>query len=170
MKLATFFCLACASLILTGCAGYKLGPTAGFKPGTRSVQVNFFQNKTIEPRLITSVNHALRKALQQDGTYLLNTKGTGDVVIDGEITTFSRSGISFQPGDVITARDYSLTMAAQVRAIERASGKVLLERLVSGRTTVRAGADLASAERQAVPLLAEDLARNATSLLVDGDW
>jgi hypothetical protein len=46
----------------------------------------------------------------------------------------------------------------------------LLERSVSGRTTVLIGDDLASAERQAVPLLAADLARNATSLLVDGNW
>ena len=38
------------------------------------------------------------------------------------------------------------------------------------RTIIRAGSDLASAERQGVPLIAEDLARNAASLIVDGNW
>ena len=61
-------------------------------------------------------------------------------------------------------------MVADIKAVHRDTGKVLLERSVSGRTTVLIGDDLASAERQAVPLLAADLARNATSLLVDGNW
>lgn len=170
MKLLSLSLLVGLSSMWCGCAGYRLGPAAGTPAGARSVQVNFFQNKTSEPRLIEAVNHAFRKRLQQEGTYRLNTRGDGDVVINGEITRFSRGGIAFQPGDTITARDFELVMFAQVTATERASGKVLLDRQVTGRTTIRALGDLASAERQAVPLLAEDLARNATSLLVDGTW
>ena len=37
-------------------------------------------------------------------------------------------------------------------------------------TLVRVGSDLSSAERQAIPLLADDLAKNVTELLVDGTW
>jgi hypothetical protein len=55
-------------------------------------------------------------------------------------------------------------------ARERVSGKVLFEREVHGATLMRVGSDLASAERQALPLLATDLARHITSLLVDGGW
>jgi hypothetical protein len=54
--------------------------------------------------------------------------------------------------------------------VERLGGKKVLDREVSGRTTVRVGSDLASAERQAIPLLAEDLAKNITALLVEGAW
>ncbi|MEW6303583.1 MAG: LPS assembly lipoprotein LptE [Verrucomicrobiota bacterium] len=161
--------LACAALV-AGCAGYQLGPTNGVQAGARSVQVNFLQNKTLEPRLTEAVTSALRKTLQQDGTYRLDTHGDGDIVVTGEITRFDRAGISFQPTDVLTVRDYSLSMTARIKATERATGKVLLESLVSGRTTIRAGSDLASAERQAVPLIADDLAKNATSLLVEGSW
>ena len=78
--------------------------------------------------------------------------------------------LSLQPADILTARDYALSMTAKLTVKERASGKVLFDREVSGRTTIRAGTDLASAERQAVPLLAEDLARNAISLVVNGGW
>jgi hypothetical protein len=58
----------------------------------------------------------------------------------------------------------------QVTAEDCATGKKLLEREVRGRTTVRVTADLPSVERQALPLLAEDFARNVTALLVEGSW
>ena len=50
------------------------------------------------------------------------------------------------------------------------SGKTNLNRAVQGRTYIRVGNDLASTEREAIPNLADDLARNAVSLLVDGPW
>jgi hypothetical protein len=108
--------------------------------------------------------------LQQDGTYLLSTRGEPDIILSGVITEYRRSGISFEPRDVITPRDFQIRLAAKVTATERSTGRVLLDREVGGRTTIRIGPDLASAERQAVPSLAEDLARNVTSLLADGTW
>jgi hypothetical protein len=153
-----------------GCAGYRLGPTAGFPAGARSIEVTAFKNATPEPRLVSALNNALRHQLQQDGSYRLETRGVGDVRITGEITKFQRTAIGFNPGDVLTAQDFSITLTAQVRATESATGRVLLDREISGRTTLRIGTDLASAERQAVPLLATDLARNVTSYLTSGDW
>lgn len=155
---------------LTGCASYKLGSTAAFPAGQHSIQIGLIQNKTLEPRLIEAVNNALRKRFQQDGTYKLDTRGESDVILTGVITRFDRAAISFQPADVLTVRDYALGMAAKITVKDRGTGKVIFDREVSGRTTIRAGTDLASAERQAVPLLAEDLARNAASLIVDGNW
>ena len=156
--------------LLTGCAGYRLGSTTGFEAGSRSLEVRPFLNDTLEPRLSDAVTHQLRKQLQQDGTYRLDTKGEADVVVSGSIVDYDRSGLSFQPRDVITPREFRIVLTAAVTARERGTGKVLLSRRVSGHTNVRIGNDLVSAERQAVPLLAEDLARNITSVLVDGDW
>ncbi|MGV3771272.1 MAG: LPS assembly lipoprotein LptE [Verrucomicrobiales bacterium] len=155
---------------LIGCAGYRLGPTNGSPAGARSIQINLFQNQTMEPRLSESVGMAMRRILQQDGTYRLATQDDGDIVVTGVINNFSRNALSFQPADVVTARDYTLTMRAHVIATEAATGKVILDANVTGRTTLRVGADLSSAERQAVPLMAEDLARNVSGLLVDGSW
>lgn len=158
------------ALGLWGCAGYRLGPVRPELTGGKSIQVNFFENKTLEPRLVEAVNHALRKTLQQDGSYKLNTTGDGDVIVNGALLRYERQGVSFQPNDILTVRDYQVMLIAKVTATERASGKVVLDREVTGRTTVRAGTDLSSADRQALPLLAEDLARKATSLLVEGTW
>ena len=168
--LLSWFCGASLVLGWCGCAGYRLGPVHPELTAGKSIQVNFFENKTLEPRLVEAVNHALRKSLQQDGSYKLNTRGDGDVVVNGAVLKYERQGVSFQPNDILTARDYQVTLTVKVTATERASGKVMVDRVVTGRTTVRIGADLTSADRQALPLLADDFARKATTLLVEGTW
>jgi hypothetical protein len=162
--------IALLSLSLAGCAGYKLGPSNGIPAGSRSVQVNPFVNATMEPRLIEPLTEALRRRLQQDGTYRLDTQGDGDLIVTGTITGYDRSELSFQPNDILTVRDYNLRMFAKVTVTERGTGKVILERTVFGRTVIRVGSDQSSAERQAIPILAADLARNAASAITDGSW
>lgn len=153
-----------------GCAGYRLGPTNGVPARERSIQVALFENATLEPRLSAAVAQALRKRLQQDGTFRLATHGEGDVIVTGVIVAYERFAVSFQPDDVVAVRDYGLVMRARVKALERASGRVLLDQEVGGRATVRVGADQASAERQVLPVLAGDLADNVAARLVDGTW
>ncbi|HTD88515.1 MAG TPA: LPS assembly lipoprotein LptE [Candidatus Binatia bacterium] len=169
VHLAGVALLACFAV--TGCAGYKLGPTNGMAAGSRSVQVNLFQNKVLEePRLSEAVANALRKQLQQDGTFTLDTHNDGDVIVSGTIVKYDRQGLSYQPQDILTPRDYRITMWAMVNAHERTTGKLILNRRVRGHTTVRVGSDLNTAERQSISLLAEDMARNITALLADGEW
>ena len=158
------------AFLFAGCAGYQLGPTNGMVAGSRSIRINLFRNDTYEPRLSEPIATSLRRWIQRDGTYRLATGGEADIVVDGVITDFNRSGISFQPSDILTVRDYELSAVANFTAVERATGKVLVQSTVFGRTTIRSGPDLASAERQASPLIAEDIARRITSLLVDGTW
>jgi hypothetical protein len=152
-----------------GCA-YRLGPTNGEKAHARSIRVTPFLNRTIEPRLTEAVATAMRQQLQQDGTYKLHTHDDGDIVVTGEIVSFERHSLTFVSRDVLTPKDYRLTLTVQVTARERASGRVLLDRRVTGHSDIRIGSDLNSSERQALPLVATDLARNATALLVDGTW
>jgi hypothetical protein len=155
---------------LVGCAGYQLGPTNGLAAGEKSVQINPFRNETLEPRLGEPITFEIRKRIQQDGTYKLATHGDSDVVVDGAVLQFDRSALSFEPRDVLTVRDYRLTISARVIAIDRASGKTNANQIVRGRTVVRVVSDLPSAERQAIPLAAADLARNAVAAIADGTW
>lgn len=155
---------------LFGCAGYRLGPTGGFSAGDKSIEVMPFSNQTLEPRLTDAVTAQLRKQLQHDGTFRLATHGDADIVVTGIITKYNRHELSFQPADTLTARDYRLSMTAQVTARERISGKVVIDQEITGYTLLRVGPDLVSAERQGLPLLANDLAENITSRLADGSW
>ena len=169
-KLVWLWAGAMATLLLAGCAGYTLGPTNGTTAGAQSVQIEPFVNKTLEPRLNDYVMNSLRMRLQRDGTYRVNTHGDGDIIFSGEITGYRRTQLTVQPTDVITALDYEILVTAKVTARERYTGKVLFDKTVTGRTSLRIGPDQASAERQAIPLVADDLARKATHLLVDGTW
>jgi hypothetical protein len=170
MRGAGFFWVCLAVLALTGCAGYRLGPTNGEVAGAHSVQIDPFLNKTLEPRLSEYVISTLRKNLQQDGTYRIDTHDDGDIILSGVIVSFLRNELSVQPTDVLTAQDYEITITAKVTARERRTGKVLFDRLVKGRTSLQVGNDLTSAERQAIPLAADDMAKRVATLLVDGTW
>jgi Lipopolysaccharide-assembly len=163
--------LCALALMLTGgCAGYHLGPAGGQIAGARSIQIAPFVNHTLEPRLSDYVMMSLRKNLMQDGTYRIDTHDDGDVIMTGEIKTYQRIGLSFQSSDVLTALDYAIIMTAQITVRERSTGKVIFDKSVIGTTSLRSGSDLTSAERQAIPLLTDDLAKKATAMLADGTW
>lgn len=164
------FCGAFLALALCGCAGYRLGPTNPATTQGRSIQVRFFENPTFEPRLLESVNQALRRVLQQDGSLQVRTHGDTDLILTGILVSYDRMPLAFQPRDVATVKDYEVRLRVKVKAVERKTGKALLDREVTGRTSIRVGSDLTSAERQGIPLLAEDLAKNITALLVEGAW
>lgn len=158
-----------AAWLAAGCA-YQMGPSSGVEPGSRAVAVLPFENQTTEARVTESIATALRSQLQQEGTFRLARKSDADIIVSGVVRDISRREASFQPRDTRTLRDYRLEVVAHVTAVERGTGRQLLDRDVQGHTMLRVQEDLASAERQAMPLLAANLARNITSLLVDGDW
>jgi hypothetical protein len=153
-----------------GCAGYHLGPSDGSQAGARAIVVKPFTNRTLEPRLGDDATFALRKEIQRDGTFRLSTGADADLEVTSELVRYDRHEISFLDSDITTARDYRINLTAHVVARDRVSGKVVLDREVTGRSLMRVGSDLPSAERQTMPLVATDLARQITSLLVDGGW
>jgi hypothetical protein len=170
MRFLKFPALWAAAMLLAGCAGYHLGPVNGESAGDRTVEVVPFNNQTLQPRLGDAVTQALREQLETDGTYRL-ADSMGDIVITGEIKSYSRTGMSFANSDVLTASNYRVEVEAIVTARERGTGKLLLDKKkVTGYTFVNVGSDLASAERQAMPLLAQNLAQNVTQMLTEGAW
>jgi hypothetical protein len=164
------FLLSLVLALTSGCAGYRLGPTNGVQAGSKTVQLAPFSNQTLQPRLGDAVTTALRRNVQNDGTYRLATDGSADIVITGTLTDYDRRELSLLRNDVLTVSDFRVNVRAHVTAKDRASGKVLFSREVTGYTLVRVGLDLTSSERQALPLLADDLSKNILALLVDGSW
>ena len=112
----------------------------------KSIQVIPFTNQTPEPRLGDAFTSALRKEVQRDGTFTLATRNAGDIVVNGVITKYQRRAVSFVSTDIATARDYDLTLTAQVTARERGTGQVLFDKLVTSLTLIRVSSDLASTE------------------------
>ncbi|MEE2947276.1 MAG: LPS assembly lipoprotein LptE [Verrucomicrobiota bacterium] len=158
-------------MTVVGCAtSYRLGPVNPAISADQAVEVGLFHNTTRLPGLAESINAFIRRELQRDGTFTLATDDEGDVLLTGSIDTYRRSPVSFQPRDTLSVRDFEVELVTRVRAAEKATGQVLIDRELTGRTTVRLGGDLASAERQALPLLANDLAKQTVALLAEGGW
>jgi len=170
MRALKFFLPAFAAAALAGCATYHLGPVNGAVAGEKSIEVLPFNNQTLQPRLGDSLTQALREQLQTDGTFHLDTQGGGDVVVSGVVRNYQRQGVAFLNTDAATPEDYRVEVVVRVTARDRASGKLLLNRDVKGHVLVHIGSDLASAERQALPLLSNDLAQNITEVLTEGAW
>ena len=78
--------------------------------------------------------------------------------------------MSYKPGDILTVQDYNLQLSATITVTDRVTGEVIIQRNITGNSIVRVGDDLTAGQRQAVPLIADQLARQATDLIVDGDW
>ena len=119
---------------------------------------------------MVAVNRALKRNLQQDGTFELETSGNADLFVTGELTDFLRGGVSYTPGDILTVQDYNLQLTAKIKVTDRVTGEVVMEREITGSSIVRVGNNLTAGQRQAVPLIADQIARQATDLIVDGDW
>jgi hypothetical protein len=151
-----------------GC-GYTVGPTNGLTAGEKKIQITPFLNHTLEPRLGDAVTTALRQNIQRDGTYHLATRGDADIIVTGTITKYDRHELNFEPHDVLTVKDFRVNVEAKITARNVTSGSST-NWTATAYTLVRVGSDLTSSERQAMPDLADQLAKTVTGSLVDGSW
>jgi hypothetical protein len=170
MRALKFYLPALLAFLLFGCAGYRLGPVNDAVAGGKSIEILPFNNQTLQPRLGDALTQSLRENLQNDGTFRLVTRGPGDIVLTGVIHGYTRMGIGYLSTDAETPEDFRVEVTAHVTARDTVSGKLLLDKDVKGHTLVHVGSDLASAERQALPLLAGDLAQNITEAVAEGAW
>jgi len=170
MRALKFFLLCLASATFAGCASYHLGATNHAVQGDQSVEVFPFNNETLQPRLGDALTQSLREQLQVDGTYHLATHGAGDVIVTGVLRFYARESLGASSTDAATPVDYRVGATVHVTVRERISGRLLLDKDVKGHALVNIGSDLASAERQALPLLADDLAKNIAEQLTEGAW
>jgi hypothetical protein len=164
----SLLCLLAA--FLAGCAGYQLGPVNGAIAGGRTIEIQPFNDQTLQPRLGDAVTQAVRERIQADATCRLATDTPADIVVSGVIRNFNQRGLGFLNRDVATPQNYRVTMTVHVVARERATGKILLDRDVKGQALINIGSDLASSERQGAPLVAADAAQNIVALLTEGAW
>jgi len=171
MRFLKLFLPCLAAVVLAGCAGYQLGPTGGAQAGARSIEIRPFNNQTFQPRIGDALTQSVRERIQTDATYqLVSRGGSGDIIVTGTINQYQRQGLGYLNTDIATPENYRLDLVVHVTARDRISGKTLLDKDVKGHTFIHIGDDMASSERQAMPLLTEDVARNIVELLTEGSW
>jgi hypothetical protein len=158
--------IAACLLLQTGCAGYRVGPV--LNADYKSAAVPMFKNKTLRPQLEAQITNAIIRQLQSDGTLRIDSQDAADIVVAGEIIDYQRTPLRSVRQETGVAREYRITITAQVDARDRRTGQAIFSAAkVAGSTDVFIGDDLQAAESQALPLIADELARNVVSLLVE---
>ena len=164
MKSAKFLLFPILALILSGCAGYRVGSTLDKSIKTVSLSII---NKTDEPSIEVAVMKALRAELQMDGRLEVRSQNEADVVLSVTLKKFDLHALSFQRKQGSLAREYRMTMTASAVLSDAETGKVILENpVVLGESDFPYGADLTSTKRSALPDAAGDLARKVVSTVV----
>ncbi|MGD0017396.1 MAG: LptE family protein [Verrucomicrobiia bacterium] len=157
-------CLGC--VLAVGCMGYRVGPV--LKADYRSVAVPMFKNKTYKPQLEAQITNGIIKRLQADGTLQADSEANADIVVTGEIIRYDRLALRLAQEDANVPREYRLTITVRVEAHDRRTGTVVLKPTdITGKADMFIGTDQQSAEYQALPLVADDVARQVVSLLVE---
>jgi len=164
-KVFSTFLLA---LLLSGCAGYKLGSVKpAYLREIHSIAVPTFTNRTLTPRIEALVAGTVIKQFQQDGTYRITDEAQADAILQAEIISVSRTPARSVRGNVLSTTEFNLTVRASFTLVDK-TGKALGGGQAGGGTSFFVSSDVSTDERQALPLAAEELARQLVSQLSEG--
>jgi hypothetical protein len=162
-----FSSLALAFLV-GGCAGYHVGPaTPAHLRHVKTIAVPTFANTTLTPRIEALVTGTIIKQMQQDGTFRIASEDRADAVLKGEIVGVNRSPARSVRGNVLATTEFNLNLAVRYSLVGQ-DGKPLSSAGASGSTSFFRSGDVATDERQALPLAAEELAKQVVSQLSEG--
>jgi len=162
------FALVSLAVLLEGCTGYHLGPaTPGYLKNVHAIAVPTFANSTLTPRIEVLVTNTVIKQFQQDGTFRIVNADAADATLKAEIVGVNRSPARSVRGNVLSTTEFNLTLIVKYSLVGR-DQKALGSGGVSGGTSFFVGTDVATDERQALPLASEELARHLVSQLSEG--
>jgi len=150
--------LAILALGLAGCVGYQPGfPGAGSRVG--SVFVAPVHNETDFPELSAPVGAAIREALAARPGWTLAPSGQANSVLHARIVGLDRELAAVRSDDVGRGQKFELVFRALVtlRPADESQPPLFENRVVLARRDVFAGESLIDAERQAGPVVAQEL-------------
>lgn len=130
-QVSSLFALAlicCASVTLSGCAGYQLGNN---KPssysGINNIFIPSFKNLTLEPRLSSLVTNAVLKEIQADGTYKVSNRANCDAVLVGIISDFTKTQLRAFRTNTLESRELRIQLVCDFYLADPNTGKRITE-------------------------------------------
>jgi outer membrane lipopolysaccharide assembly protein LptE/RlpB len=154
--------LALSPLLLlpTACATYKLGLPEG--PPFKSIYIPVVRNNTFAPQMQAHMTRAIREEFARGGRpVVLTDEDSADSVLRITLTNYSRRTATVNPNDTGLPASYHLRLTASVSLIDNQTGNVYFKDRPFQEVIQSFGSDqLPERERQNLPLLARNLAKN----------
>jgi hypothetical protein len=149
------------ALILSGCAGYRVGSTLDKSIQTVCLKV---VNKTDEPSVEVQVMKSLRAELQMDGRLKVRPEDVADAILSVTLTSYYLVPLAYNHDRGPQVVEYRLELTGTVELRNAETDEVILENpSVRGWSDFPYAADLTTAKLGALPGAAADLARKVVS-------
>ena len=165
------------ALLLSGCQNYQLGSSSPLS--FKSIYIAPVQNDSFAPQAQAQLSIQIRETFIRDGRIQVVSKpDKADVVLETTLTEYRRPASARSSTDTVEATDFDLTLEANFSLFENKTSKFLLNNArarasVNTKTnnpyqeaSITNSDSFHLAERQAMPLLARDLAREITDQIL----
>lgn len=155
---------------LGGCQSYQLGHPAELP--FKSIYIKPVANNSFAPQAQALLSSQIREAFIRDArTQLVTSEDAADAVLMVHLTEYDRAAASRQRSDTVVARDFDLTLFAEISLFDQNKGDYFFQNRsiketsnayvdnpfsAPGNTGTE---DFLQAEYQAMPRLTRDLAR-----------
>lgn len=156
-------------VLLSGC-GYH-APASGdawVGQGGRTLYVELFSNRTVEPYLDSVVTEEMAIRLARSRLVeLTEQRGMADLVLDGAVTAFDSSVGAYDAADNIS--EYTASMTVKARLLRSSDGSVLWQAVLSRSETYPALVDKSlqqEAESGAARVVARRIAEDLLARLL----
>ncbi|HPA16464.1 MAG TPA: LptE family protein [Verrucomicrobiae bacterium] len=162
--------VACVAAVAVGGCAYRLGSIAGEElRGVRTIYVPVVKNETYEPSISVMVTDAIIQNLHRDGTLRVVREPNADATLDVKLIEFERRPQRSSRRDTRQVAEYRVELKGEATLKKRGDAEAIFKgEEFTGETEFFIGQDLQEAERQAMGLLAEDLARKIVSKITEG--
>ncbi len=147
-----------------GCANYQLGTT--LPPHLKTISVATFGNTSEEPNIEASITAATLREFQRDGQLKIKDPDEADILLAGTIVKYELEAVRANRNHPKSTAEYKALLAIHIRAVERTTGKKIVEQTVTGSKIFDASSDLVSARRNILPDLSTDLARKVVDAVI----
>ena len=159
--------------LLGACANYRLGntPKTQETQDVRILYVPTASNETDESDVSAPVTNAVLQEIDRDGTFRHARKDESDAVLEITIKKIERSPIQQSVQQYLTTLQYQLTLIIEYRLYSLKNKKEAISRTeIRGDTTFFVQGDQTESQRQALPLAAQNAAKNLIANLTNRGW
>lgn len=137
----------------------------------RTISVSTFPNETDLVEVGALATRQVLRELQREGTFKLASADEAALEIQGVVKSVSLNGTAYSRRTYMRFTSYQMQMTAQISVIDKVNGKVLVDnKFYTAHTTLSAGQDSTTAERDASGRLADDLARQVVDDILNLRW